>query len=179
MAKEIKQSEVERCRADAMVPIPKRGLQIRIETALTNPYFKTSLIMAFAALSYTGLDIMAKPLYTSHYEEYFLIWQALLVATALKLWKSSGSKLFGLSLIVFAWNGGEDALYYFLQLQHLPDYLPWLTSPLVIQPGGIGTGGTELTTIFGFSWGLALMILSVWRISKRTSKLPVRTSDGS
>ena len=62
--------------------------------------------------------------------------------------------------VVFALNGTEDILYYWLDGRSIPDYLPWLDSNILISPLRIPV--TDRTIMFSaFLW---LCLFTIWAL---------------
>ena len=110
-------------------------------------------IVLIAFVGYTVMDILATPLFLVDYAPWFVTWQVGLGTLSILIGIAYRSFTLPLSLIILAYNGAEDFFYYLLQMKLPPASLPWLTSPLVIQPA------SNISTIVGVAWGFALLTL--------------------
>lgn len=112
-------------------------------------------VIFLAFIGYTIADILAGPIWAKDitlYVHWFAAWQVALATLGIVIGIAYRSVLLPVSLLVLAWNGAEDFFYYLLQMKLPPESLPWLTSPLVIQPA------SNLSTMIGVAWGFALLI---------------------
>ena len=110
-------------------------------------------VVFLAFVGYTAMDILATPLFLINYAPWFLTWQVGLATLSALIGIAYRSITLPLSLIILAYNGAEDFFYYLLQMQLPPASLPWLESPLVIQPA------SNFSTVIGVAWGFALLLL--------------------
>ena len=110
-------------------------------------------VVFLAFIGYTAMDILATPLFLVNYSPWFLTWQVGLATLSALIGIAYRSFTLPIALIVLAYNGAEDFFYYLLQMQLPPASLPWLESPLVIQPA------SNFSTILGVAWGFALLLL--------------------
>ena len=110
-------------------------------------------VVSLAFVGYTAMDILATPLFLINYAPWFLTWQVGLATLSALIGIAYRSITLPLSLIILAYNGAEDFFYYLLQMQLPPASLPWLESPLVIQPA------SNFSTVIGVAWGFALLLL--------------------
>ena len=110
-------------------------------------------VVSIAFIGYTAMDILATPLFLIDYAPWFATWQVGLATLSILIGIAYRSFALPLSLIILAYNGAEDFFYYLLQMKLPPTSLPWLTSPLVLQPA------SNFSTLFGALWGFALLIL--------------------
>jgi hypothetical protein len=83
---------------------------------------------------------------------YNAVWYLALFGFVLILGVAYKSIALPLGVLLWSSNGGEDALYYWLQLRVVPSRLPWLDGHVLIwQPP------TEVSVITGFVVGLVIL----------------------
>lgn len=83
---------------------------------------------------------------------YNAMWYLALLGFVLILGVAYRSIALPLGVLLWSSNGGEDALYYWLQLRAVPSRLPWLDGHVLIwQPP------TDVSVIAGFVVGLVVL----------------------
>lgn len=122
-------------------------------------------VVLLAFVGYTAMDILATPLFLIKYEPWFVTWQTGLATLCIVIGIAYRSIRLPIALLILSYNGAEDFFYYLLQMKLPPATLPWLTSPLVLQPA------TNFSTILGTIWGFGLLILfsSPFRINRKVA----------
>ena len=124
------------------------------------------LITLIAFIGFTVADIVASPIWTkdiSLYQHWFGAWMIVLTTLFVILGFSYRSILLPITFLILATNGSEDLFYYLMQLQLPPAELPWLMSPLVIQPATAGS------TYVGAIWGFSLLLFVAFLPSIRNA----------
>lgn len=111
------------------------------------------LSVGFCALAiWTEMDIAGASLHQMR-AAYNAVWYLALLGFVLILGVAYRSIALPLGVLLWSSNGGEDTLYYWLQLRAVPTRLPWLDGHgLIWQPP------TDVSVIAGFVVGLAVLV---------------------
>jgi hypothetical protein len=139
--------------------------------------FRPILVALVALLFYTVTDILVWQrvfethqmfqFASSYHTGWFVSLAGYAVVGTLLMWGAWRDCLyFILCLVVGAFSGMEDLLYYLLDGKPIPDHLPWLASnPMIYHPTRAG-----VMSSVGF-WVLALalvyILLYLWRAGRR------------
>lgn len=112
--------------------------------------------VGFCALTiWAEMDIAGAPL-RSQRAAYNAVWYLALFGFVVILGVAYRSMALPLGVLLWSSNGGEDTLYYWLQLRAVPSRLPWLDGHMLVwQPP------TDVSVIAGFVAGLVVLIGAV------------------